>query len=264
MDARLNYQYSQRADGLSNPLAKALLALMEQKQSNLSVAVDLTKKADILALIEKIGPFVCVIKTHVDVIEDFDQDFVQQLTALSEKHRFFIFEDRKFADIGNTVKLQYSSGVYKIASWAHITNCHTVPGEGIVQGLKEVGLPLGRGLLLLAEMSSKGSLATGSYTETTLEWAEKHSDFCIGFIAGRRFPNLQHDFITMSPGIGLDVKGDGMGQQYRTPHEVIVNCGSDIIIVGRGIYGAGRDPVVEAQRYKKAGWDAYQERLTKK
>ncbi|EPY51593.1 orotidine 5'-phosphate decarboxylase Ura4 [Schizosaccharomyces cryophilus OY26] len=264
MDARLNHKFSQRANGLKNPLAKALLALMEEKQTNLSVAVDLTNKADILALVDKIGPFVCVIKTHVDVIEDFDQDFIQQLTALSEKHRFYIFEDRKFADIGNTVKLQYSSGVYKIASWAHITNCHTVPGEGIVQGLKEVGLPLGRGLLLLAEMSSKGSLATGSYTQTTLEWAEKHNDFCIGFIAGRRFPNLQHDFITMSPGIGLDVKGDGLGQQYRTPHEVIVNCGSDIIIVGRGIYGAGRDPVVEAQRYKQAGWNAYQERLSGK
>jgi hypothetical protein len=30
--------------------------------------------------------------------------------------------------VGNTVKDQYGGGIYKIASWSHITNAHTVPG----------------------------------------------------------------------------------------------------------------------------------------
>ena len=56
---------------------------------------------------------------------------------------------------------QYRDGVYRIASWSHLVNAHLVPGPGIIDGLKTVGAPLRRGLLLLAEMSSKGTLAAG-------------------------------------------------------------------------------------------------------
>lgn len=39
-------------------------------------------------------------KTHIDIIEDFDQDLIHQLQQRSKEHDFLIFEDRKFADIG--------------------------------------------------------------------------------------------------------------------------------------------------------------------
>lgn len=178
---------------------------------------------------------------------------------------------------GNTVKLQYSSGIYKIASWAHLTNAHPIPGDGIVSGLGQVGVPLSRGLLLLAEMSSAGNLATGAYTAQTVAMARRHPQFVMGFVAMRRVDEDDltsggiikgegADYIIMTPGVGLDSKGDGMGQQYRTPKEVIQESGCDVIIVGRGIYGGGEgNPsekiVEEAIRYKEAGWKAYLDRL---
>ncbi|SCV74287.1 BQ2448_6719 [Microbotryum intermedium] len=289
--------YSQRAELHPIKVAQQLLSCIERKKSNLCVSVDVTTKASLLRIVNAAGPYCCCIKTHIDIISDFDDDLVQQLQALADKHDFLIWEDRKFADIGsfpalsfveivsrslalcssNTVKLQYSSGVYKIASWAHLTNAHPIPGDGIISGLAQVGLRLDRGLLLLAEMSSAGNLATGDYTATTVAMARRHSDFVMGFVAMHRVDEDEAssgavevgtgaDFIIMTPGVGLESKGDGMGQQYRTPDEVINQSGCDVIIVGRGIYGGGEgkpdeEIVQSCQVYQQAGWTAYEERL---
>ncbi|KAJ1924278.1 orotidine 5'-phosphate decarboxylase [Tieghemiomyces parasiticus] len=251
----LNYQ--DRLARATIPVVQDLLRIMVTKETNLSVAADVKTKQALLDLADQVGPYICLLKTHIDILVDFDNDLVEQLSRLAAKHNFLIFEDRKFADIGNTVKMQYGAGIYRIADWSHFTNCHVVPGEGIIQGLQEVGQPLGRGLLLLAEMSTVGSLAnTPTYTAQNVEMALRHTDFVAGFIASRRLTD-DHDFIYMTPGVGLDVTGDGLGQQYRTPEQIITRNRSDIIIVGRGIYGPGKDVVAEAQRYRKAGWEAY-------
>ncbi|KAJ3566413.1 hypothetical protein NP233_g7022 [Leucocoprinus birnbaumii] len=269
MSSAKTLAYSQRAARHSNPAAKLLLETIERKKSNLAVSVDVTKSEDFLVIIDAVGPL-----THIDILEDFDNSLIGHLEELSKKHDFVIFEDRKFADIGNTVALQYSSGVHKIASWSHITNAHPVPGPSVISGLASVGIPLGRGLLLLAEMSTKGALATGSYTEEAVRMARANKNFVIGFIAQRRMDGVglpendldnDDDFLILTPGVGLEVKGDSMGQQYRTPDEVVRQSGCDVIIVGRGIYGTDLKDVgairLRAERYREEGWNAYLKRI---
>lgn len=60
--------------------------------------------------------------------------------AFLQIHSSYIFNCRKFGDIGKTVKSQYEGGIYKISSWADIVNAHPVPGDGVIKGLKEVGI----------------------------------------------------------------------------------------------------------------------------
>ncbi len=255
----MRLSYAERAAYCSNPTAIALLQLIEKKQSNLCVSVDLTSKNTLLEMADLLGPEICALKTHIDIIEDFDYELTAELSQLAEKHQFLIFEDRKFADIGNTVKLQYAKGVYHIADWAHITNCHTIAGPGSVTGLKSVGLAKGRGLLLLAEMSPKGNLIDPDYTQATIQMANAHPDFVIGFIATQRLtPNPA--LIHFTPGIHIADKGDALGQQYIGPEEAILQKDVDVIIVGRGIYEAA-DPRSAAEEYRHLAWQAYQQKL---
>lgn len=251
--------YLERSRLSSHPVTKRLLALMEHKKTNLCFNPDVVTQKELLALADAVGPYICLLKTHVDILQDFDASFASKLLALAAKHQFLIFEDRKFADIGAIVKEQYAGGIYKIASWAHITNAHSVSGPGIIEGLKQIGLAKQRALLLLAEMSSEGNLATDLYTQTTLEMAACHPDFVIGFISMRKLSNDPR-MIYLTPGVQKNVGTDSLGQQYKTPHSVICQSHSDIMIVGRGIYGA-KNPQLEAEELQTLGWQAYLDRL---
>ena len=241
---------------MTHPVTLKLQKLMQKKHSNLCLSLDLTQKAEFLKLADLAGPEIVVLKTHIDIIEDFDADLITQLQNLATKHQFLIFEDRKFADIGETVKHQFSQGVYHISEWADIINAHGIAGPGIIDSLKTVAKPE-TGLLLLAQMSSKDNLLTPEYTKTIVSWADQHPEFVMGFIAQEALPS-KHPFIVMSPGVHLDKTGDDQNQQFRTPEQAVVRDKCNIIIVGRGIYAAP-DPLAEARRYKAAGWAAHQE-----
>jgi len=273
MSSKSSWTYGKRAEASTNPLLRKLFAIAESKKSNVTVSADLTSTDALLALADSLGPYIAVFKTHIDIVADFGEKTVTGLKNLAEKHNFLLFEDRKLVDIGNTVQMQYHGGALRISEWAHLVNASVLAGEGIVQALTQTYTSEtfphqgNRGLLILAEMTTKGSLATGNYTKLSVDVARKNQAFVVGFVANQALspPTSAtelaadaEDFVIFTTGINRKSAGDSLGQQYQTP-TAAVSGGSDFIIAGRGIYAA-EDPVEMVKLYQKEGWEAYLER----
>ena len=250
--------YSVRATDCKNPIAKKLLEIVETKQTNIILAADVHTSAELLDLAEKIGPHIAIFKTHLEITEDWIPGLGEKLKAIAQKHNFLIFEDRKLADIGNTMVMQYENSVFKIANWANMINVHPIVGMPSIKALAERTQAHNCGLLLLAELSVAGNLTDETYKQKSADMAAELSDSVIGFIARSAFPGSEN-FLVLTPGVKLEAGGDGKGQQYLTPETAIAG-GSDLIIVGRGIITSS-DPVATAIEYKNAGWQAYQNLL---
>src|SRR3989338_8642519 len=100
--------YTERAQYCISSLGRRLLELCDEKETNLALSADVTSTEQLLTFANQLGPEICLLKTHIDIIEDFTPYLTLELVKLAHKHRFLIFEDRKFADIGNIVKQQYA------------------------------------------------------------------------------------------------------------------------------------------------------------
>ena len=212
-------------------------------------------------------------KTHIDILSDFSNETIVGLQRLSQRHNFLLFEDRKFVDIGNTVQKQYDGGVLRISEWAHIVNAAILAGPGIIEALEQsiekgkFGGADERAILILAEMTSKGSLAVGEYTRASVQVAQRHPRVVMGFVATKELsaiesglePTQNEDFVVFTTGVNIASKGDALGQQYQTP-ESAINGGADFIIAGRGIYAAP-DPIAAVKDYQEKGWSAYLSRV---
>lgn len=91
-----------------------------------------------------------------------------------------LFEDRKFADIGKTVELQYSKGIYQISTWASLVTVHSILGKSVLDGIKASKGLQKRGVFILAETSAAGSLINDTYVKETLKMADEYPELVTG------------------------------------------------------------------------------------
>jgi uridine monophosphate synthetase len=253
-EEKIRPSYEQKLEAAQHSVSKKLLETALAKQSNLIASADVTTTQELLDLAEKVGPHVIALKTHIDIISDFEYEkTITPLKALAAKHNFLLMEDRKFADIGNTQELQFTSGIFKITDWADFVTSQVIGGFESLDCFKNVGV------VAIIGMSSKGALTTSAYREEALKIASSHPNV----IGGVSQNALSEEMLLFTPGVNLADSGDGKGQQYNTPEHVFKTLHTDFIIVGRGIYKA-ENAEQAAQTYKNEGWKAYLNSLEKK
>jgi uridine monophosphate synthetase len=108
--------YNQRSELPNNtPLSNYLLRLCHLKRTNLCVSADVTTTAELLSIAEEVGEHICVLKTHADIISDFGERTIRGLNEISKRKKFLVFEDRKFGDIGSTLRVRGCTHIHRLA-----------------------------------------------------------------------------------------------------------------------------------------------------
>jgi uridine monophosphate synthetase len=213
-----------------HPKTVILRKIMKEKNSRLCVALDIENPQKFLNMVDMLGPYVCMIKTHIDIMTHFNDFnyFIKTFKSMADKHKFMIFEDRKLSDIGHIARKQLTGGFYKVSEWADFVSCHLIPGPGVLDAFQDTDV----GALVLMEMSSEQNLFTDKYRQTTRKFIKKRN-VVAGAICQTSKGCLSNDtYLNLTPGVSINESGDKLGQIYRKPSNINKN---NIIIIGRAI-----------------------------
>ena len=258
--------WGERWSNSTSDIARKYMEVAARKQSLVCLAADRNTMAGLFDLIEEVGPYIAALKTHVDLVDDWTSDSWSKFCKAAAEADLLIFEDRKFADIGKISRSQMA-GIYDIRSWADLVTSHLISGPDVVDGLQSGWEDVGRkgGVLLLAQMSSRGNLLSPEYTDQVVAKGREHPGV-FGFIGNGSRPNELKDLrqrvgeqkMIWTPGVNIAV-GDGeMGQRYGSPYDAVI-AGSDCIIVGSGIH-RNENPAEVAKQYAQLSWQALLDR----
>ncbi|XP_050520376.1 uridine 5'-monophosphate synthase [Daktulosphaira vitifoliae] len=259
---RTKTSFQRRAELLeTSKMTQKVFKLMVEKKTNLCVAADVETAEELLIITEQVAPHICILKVHIDAINGVTESTIKQLQQLAKQYNFLIMEDRKMADIGNTVKLQYK----KIISWADLVTVHSISGGIMLKGIQEViqheSQLNNRGVFIIAELSCEGNLITQQYTKETVKIAENYRDIVVGLVCQTNNVISMPNILQLTPGVNIKTSSDHLGQKYQIPSDVILIKGADVAVVGRGIYEA-TNPAETAKMYREQLWNTYLERIS--
>lgn len=251
--------------------AQKLLDAVTKKSSNLIFSADQTTTTQLLLTLQQVAPYIVAVKLHTDTLKDpVTPSFISSLQKIATKHNLLIIEDRKFTDIGSTLKNQLTSSL-NIAKWADAVTvfpCVTKTGLNIINNLN-------LSPIIIEQLSTYKDTDDNPYlSDYEKSLKAPHHSFqshklltpnnlypkppplnYLGTIGQTSTPKWQ-----FTPGVSLTRTEDKLNQNYSTPIQAAKN-GADFFIVGRGIYQTS-DPAQTAKNYKLACWKAKSDALT--
>ena len=194
---------------------------------------------NLLALLDKIHDDLIGLKIHNEIL-NFSDDENGLLYDMCHAYGLFLWEDRKFNDIGATFQKQ----VKHYEKYRDAISVSPMSGSDILK--VETSLDI----FVLVQMSSKGNLFTREVSKNiidmiTFEKLSGNKNIKGIICQNQEFINATLPVLTIKPGINLLSTGDNLGQIYSNLNGDL----PDIIVVGRGIT-LSADPALEIQKYK--------------
>jgi len=270
---RLKMPFEKRALCTEQPLSKDLLRAMEKKETNLVVAADNLKfesAQDVLKFADELAPDILALKFHPRVFEKkfgwLHLNHDKELLDRAKEGEYFVINDTKIDDIG---KIAFEQAYVEMDN-AHMVTALTAAGGLTLEAINDAAKKLydidkiPRGSIPMLYMTPEGHCFDKLFDDA-IDHANMYGAVG-GVVAGRSLEALEHamgrlelGILIFSPGIKIKGERGERGQTYGHPFHAVTH-GTDITIVGSGIYGAD-NPIEAAIKYKEQGWEGYLARL---
>lgn len=209
---------------MNNNIKQQLRDIIKNKGTRICLAADVDSVEELLEIADTLGPYICILKLHYDIIPQFhEKECGKMLLELREKHNFLIWEDRKYADIGSIMEKQIR---LNLMPWANIVSVHALPG---LESLKAI--PNELGIIVIGELSCYENIIDTNYTIKAVDMSNQLENL-LGFVGQRDF-RLGKDTLMFVPGIGRNTGGgDNKGQRYSN---IMEKAFGDVFVIGRSI-----------------------------
>lgn len=225
------------------PFISKINKLKKSKKSNIILAYDKHDFDGLIHLLILIGPNIIGLKIHNEILE-LSQEQYYKLHKLCKEHDIFLWEDRKFNDIGNTILRQVGTYINNVDAIS------IVPTGGITNELFAID-ELNK--FILCEMSTNNNMFNYNLTNNILyQYFSINNKNSIGNTALIcqdeeliEYCNM-NNIATVRPGINILQTDDNFNQKYTNPNNVSVH--PTMYVVGRGITNA-LNPVKALEQY---------------
>ena len=206
-----------------------LKEIISTKGTNICLAADVETIEELFSLIDTLGPYICMLKLHYDIIANFHDNLdetINKLNCLKQKFNFLIWEDRKFADIGYIMERQVKNHIIR---WADVISVHPIAGQESLEALSN--LPIS--LIIIGELSSSNSLTNLEYQSNVMKTiSNSNNENIIGIVCQHK---MSDTLLNVVPGISFNQnKTDTKGQQYRGIGDESTAF-ADVYVIGRSL-----------------------------
>lgn len=205
------------------------------------VALDYLNQQDVLQMADCLSPELCRVKVGKALFVSVGPSIIKQL----HQRGFEVFLDLKFHDIPNTVN-QAIKSVADLGVW--LTNIHLLGGEKMIQSAKKAiegyqNPPKLIGVTVLTSFNQEDLNKIGlnqsiDQLAVNLAITAKQNGLdgvvCSAREARLIKQNCGLDFITVTPGIRLEIDERDDQERIVTPKNALQN-GSDYLVIGRPI-----------------------------
>lgn len=258
-------------DIFQHKLRSSLLELMKVKKSCLCLSLDVNSWEKAKEIIEECGEYIVMVKTHVELFNDFNSEtFGKEIKDLADKHKFFIMEDRKLADIDEVNWKEMMFGLFRPDDWANFITLQGLTSDSTlnmyVQKMSS-GYPLNISPCVVTQMNTISSLIDTEYTKRTLDIIDKYDKELNGSLVSpilitQCLPSVKNR-IKFTPGVCIDddeifVSQSDTMNKYRSIETAILYEKNHGIIVGRDIVHS-ENPKELSKKYANLSWNYFQE-----